>query len=100
MARCAHGRRVDMGTNGNGGSPVERAEVEQRLSEEAAKLDAAHVGAHKFNNIRRYNAPSGANWTANFGVKGGNLHDAVRLGYMREVLERVQSELPSIKFDG
>jgi hypothetical protein len=81
---------------------VERAQVEDRLAREAAQFDALHGGVHKFNNIRRFSSPTGANWTANFGVRGGSmsLRTAVELTYMHEMLRKVQADMPEIRFDG
>jgi len=79
---------------------VDIEEVRRRLDEEAARMDAAEGGVHKFNNIRRHDNATGANWTANYGVRGGgvSLEDAVMLIDMRETLVRVQAEMPLIKF--
>jgi hypothetical protein len=76
-------------------------DIQSRLAREAELLDASRGGSHKFNNIRRFNSPSGANWTANFGVRGNNvrLQDAISLNYMQDVLLRVQAEMPNIRFD-
>jgi hypothetical protein len=75
-------------------------DVIDRLAREVEVFDALRGGAHKFNNVRRYNSPSGANWTANFGARGGEvrLRDAVSLHYMREALLQVQTEMPHITF--
>lgn len=80
---------------------VELSAVLDRLEQEAAKLDAARGGVHKFNNVRRYNGPDGANWTANFGARGitTGLRDCVQLTEMRLALLRVQAEMPQILFD-
>jgi hypothetical protein len=78
----------------------EPEEVQNRLDEEAAKFDAARGGVHKFNNLRRFSDPNGANWTANFGGRGvaSGFSDSVQLDEMREVLRRVQMEMPQIAF--
>jgi hypothetical protein len=80
---------------------IRKADVEHRLSLEARAFDASIGGAHKFNNVRRYSSPNGANWTANFGVRGGSLRlrDSVALDYMLEALHRVQAEMPDIEFE-
>lgn len=79
----------------------ELSAVQDRLEQEASKLDAVRGGVHKFNNIRRYNGPGGANWTANFGARGitTGLRDSVQLTEMRQALLRVQAEMPHILFD-
>lgn len=80
--------------------PVSVSEVQDRLDQEAAKFDAERGGTHKFNNIRAFSDPSGANWTANFGVRGSSmsLKDSVDLVEMRNALQRVQADMPEIKF--
>ena len=80
----------------------ERSEVQDRLNAEAAKLDAEYGGTHKFNNVRPFNGPDGANWTANFSARGNNrcLVDSVNLPEMRATLETVQAEMPQVRFDG
>ena len=77
---------------------TELSEVQARLSQEADRLDTLWGGTHKFNNVRRFQDANGANWTANFGVRGPGTKDSAVLDEMRKALERVQAELPNIRF--
>jgi hypothetical protein len=79
---------------------VSLSEVQERLRIEAAKFDAERGGNHKFNNIRPYQNPNGANWTASFGTRGGavRLAQSVDVSHMRKVLDQVQAEMPQIRF--
>mgnify|MGYP001092222151 CR=1 FL=1 len=75
--------------------PVRQAKVQKRLDQEAAKLNASNRGFHKFGNICRATDGTRPNWTASFEMRGSQLtFDA-----MRQVIERVQAELPLVDFD-
>jgi hypothetical protein len=70
-----------------------RKQVEAALAREAAKLDKAHTGIHRFDPIQR-TLRAGCNWTANFRAIGSR----VSLDEMRDALERVQARFPVVDF--
>ena len=79
---------------------VDLSDVQARLAAEAERLDRLQGGTHRFNNVRRFQNPNGANWTANYGVRcGTGVKDPATLDEMRKMLERVQAEMPDVRFE-
>lgn len=71
-----------------------QAEVEQALAAEARRLDATLPGTHIFEAI--YPADKRrCNWSATYHVRGS----ALPLAEMRAALERVQAEMPIVRFE-
>ena len=70
-----------------------RKQVEAALAKEAAKLNAAHTGVHRFGPIQR-TLGAGCNWTATFQAIGSRLP----LDELQDALERVQRAFPHVDF--
>jgi hypothetical protein len=70
-----------------------RKRVEAALAKEAAKLDAAHSGIHRFGPIQR-TLDAGCNWTSTYQAIGSRLP----LDDLEAALERVQARYPVVDF--
>lgn len=70
-----------------------RKQVEAALAKEAAKLDAAHVGVHRFGPIQR-TLGTRCNWTSTYHAVGSRLP----LDDLEAALERVQARFPMVDF--